>query len=91
MLFRSPDLKGRFAKLGALCTTAGQVWADLSVTGPHGVQFDRRVDVCAPNAAGWSFGSLDPGQYSVRVRVHKIRLRGSATVSGGGVTEIVPG
>ena len=89
-----PDLTGRLAKVGALCAKAkararaGKVWADLVVTGAYGVRFHRRVDVCAPNAAGWSFGSLDPGRYSVRVRVHKIRLRGSATVSGGGVTEI---
>lgn len=83
-----PDLTGRLAKVGELCARAGKVWADLTVTGPYGVRFDRRVDVCAPNAAGWSFGSLDAGRYSASLRVHQFVLRGSATVTGGGVTAL---
>lgn len=83
-----PDLAGRFAKIRALCTRAGKVLTDLSVTGPHGVRFDRRVDVCTPNAADWSFGSLDAGRYAATLRVHQFVLRGSATVAGAAVTEI---
>ena len=91
-----PDLTGRLAKVGARCAKAlasgraraAKVWADLVVTGPYGVRFHRRVDVCTPNAADWSFGSLDAGRYSASLRVHQFVLRGSATVTGGGVTAL---